>query len=80
MSRFTVIAPDFSGDQVLVLLRDNVTGIEHYRGVTDVMRTTVIDELPADDIEYIKRLRIEQDGGVRPVGNQLGDLSAVRTG
>lgn len=63
MSRFAIINPDFSGDQILVWLRDSLTGIEHVRGVTDVMRSPVVDELSADDVAYVKALRIEQDGG-----------------
>lgn len=62
MSRFIVLRPDFSGDQILVLIRDTVTGIEHYRTVTDTMRSTIVDELEAADVAYIQQLRIVQDG------------------
>ena len=62
MSRFAVINPDFSGDQILVWVRDTLTCVEHVCGVTDVMRSPVVDELSADDVAYIKALRKEQDG------------------
>lgn len=65
MSRFTVLRPDFSGDQILVLIRDTQTGIEHYRTVTDTMRSTIVDELEPADVAYIKQLRIVQDGGAQ---------------
>jgi hypothetical protein len=62
MRQFAVVQRDFSGDQILVRLRDTLTGIEHVRGVTDVMRSSVIDELSPEDVAYIKALRKEQDG------------------
>jgi hypothetical protein len=62
MSRFVVLRADFSGDQMIVLIRDADTGIEHYRSVDDVLRTKVVDELEAGDVEYVKQLRIEQNG------------------
>lgn len=63
MSRFTVLRPDFSGDQILVLIRDTQTGIEHYRTVSDTVNSVIADELPAADVAYIQQLRIVQDGG-----------------
>jgi hypothetical protein len=62
MSRFVVVSPDFAGDQILALVRDTVTGIERYRSVSGVMRSTVINELSPEDVEYISGLRSLQDG------------------
>lgn len=64
MSRFAVLRPDFSGDQILVLIRDTETGTEHFRTVTDTMRSTIVDELETADVAYIQKLRLAQDGDV----------------